>query len=203
MVLGSNPSGPMRKVFDGCGGGFILAGRSVLKTPRLWLLPTSLEVARAEIADRAGFARLLGATVPDNWPPETLADALPLLLGWLEAAPDSLGWFGWHGLAIDNATGPVLAASGGFMGPPVAGVVEIGYSVLPQFQGRGYATEMVIALAAWAGSQPGVERLVAQTEWGNPASVRVLLKAGFVHAGPGTQPAGDRYELSVPPTRAG
>ena len=77
------------------------------------------------------------------------------------------------------------------------------YSVLPQFQGRGYATEMVIALAAWAGSQPGVERLVAQTEWGNPASVRVLLKAGFVHAGPGTQPAGARYELSVPPTRAG
>lgn|GEM_PF-2043394 len=33
--------------------------------------------------------------------------------------------------------------------------------------------------------------------------MRVLLKAGFVHAGPGPQPVGAHNELSVPPTRAG
>ena len=33
--------------------------------------------------------------MPENWPPETLADSLPIILGWMEAAPDRVGWFGW------------------------------------------------------------------------------------------------------------
>ena len=73
---------------------------------------------------------------------ETLRDALPLFLGWLEAAPDRVGWFGWYALAPSEVAGSaVLVASGGFKGPPQAGAVEIGYAVLPQYQGRGYATE--------------------------------------------------------------
>jgi RimJ/RimL family protein N-acetyltransferase len=157
-------------------------------------MPATLALARAEISHRGELARLLGATVPDNWPPETLADALPLFLGWLEAAPDRVGWFGWYALAAgEGAAGPVLVASGGFKGPPQDGAAELGYSVLPQFQGRGYATEMVGGLVRWALGQPGVARVVAETEWANPASVRVLTKAGFAPAGPATEPGGARF----------
>jgi RimJ/RimL family protein N-acetyltransferase len=153
----------------------------VIETIRLKLTPVTVALARAEISDLGEFARLLGAMVPDNGPPETLADVLPLFLGWLEAAPDRVGWFGWYALAAGvGAAGPVLVASGGFKGPPQDGTAELGYSVLPQFQGRGYATEMV----------------VAETEWANPASVRVLNKAGFAHAGPATEPGGARFEFS-------
>lgn len=168
----------------------------VIETARLKLIPATVALARAEIGDRGEFARLLGASVPDNWPPETLADALPLFLGWLEAAPDRVGWFGWYVLAAgDVAAAPVLVASGGFKGPPQDETAEIGYSVLPQFQGRGYATEVVGGLVGWAMGQPGVARVVAETEWANPASVRVLNKAGFVPGGPATEPGGARFEF--------
>jgi ribosomal-protein-alanine N-acetyltransferase len=167
-----------------------------IATARLTLIPATVALARAEIGDRGEFARLLGASVPDNWPPESLADALPLFLGWLEAAPDRIGWFRWYALAAgDSAAVPVLVACGGFKGPPQDGTVEIGYSVLPQFQGRGYATELVGALLRWALGQPGVARVVAETEWANPASVRVLSKAGFAPVGPATKPGGARFEL--------
>jgi hypothetical protein len=92
------------------------------ETARLKLIPANLALARAEIGDRGEFARLLGASVPDNWPPESLADALPLFLQWMEAAPDQVGWFGWYGLAAgDGAEALVLVASGGFKGPPQDG----------------------------------------------------------------------------------
>ena len=168
----------------------------MVETARLKLMPATVALARAEIGDRDEFARLLGASVPDNWPPETLADALPLFLGWLEAAPDRVGWFGWYALAVGGGSAaPVLVAGGGFKGPPQEGSAEIGYSVLPQFQGRGYATEIVVGLVRWALGQPGVARVVAETEWANPASVRVLTKAGFVPGGPSTEPGGERFEF--------
>ena len=168
----------------------------MIETARLQLLPATVALARAEIGDRREFARLLGASVPDNWPPETLADALPLFLGRLEAAPDHVGWFGWYALAAgDGAAAPVLVASGGFKGPPQDGTVEIGYSVLTQFQGRGYATELVGGLVRWAMGQPGVTRVVAETEWANPASVRVLDKAGFTPGVPAAEPGGARFEF--------
>jgi len=167
----------------------------MIETDRLRLIPATLELARAEIADRKELARLLGASVPANWPPETLADALPLFLTWMEAAPDRAGWFGWYALAAsEDPASPVLVGSVGFKGPPQDGTAEIGYSVLSQFQGRGYATEMVCGLVRWALGQPGVARIVAETEWANPASVRVLIKAGFAPTGPTTEQGGARFE---------
>ena len=169
----------------------------IIQTTRLKLIPTSIPLARAEIGDRVEFARLLGASVPDNWPPETLADALPLFLSWIEAAPDRVGWFGWYALAADEDEAlPVLVGGGGFLGPPQNGTVEIGYSVLPQFQGRGYATEIVSSLVRWALDQGGVERVVAETEWANPTSVRVLSKCGFIPSGKAKEPDGTRFEFA-------
>ncbi len=166
----------------------------MIVTERLTLLPASVALARAEIADRGEFVRLLQASVPDNWPPASAADALPLFLSWLEAAPDQVGWFGWYALAR-GAGAPTLVASGGFLGPPQDGTVHIGYSVLPQFQRTGYATELVGGLVRWAFAQPGVSRIAAETEWANPASTRVLEKSGFIVAGVPTEPGGTRFEL--------
>lgn len=167
-----------------------------IETARLKLVPATVALARAEIGDRGEFARLLGASVPNNWPTETLAEALPLFLGRLEAAPDRIGWFAWYALAAgDGGAALVLVACGGFKGPPQDGTAEIGYSVLPQFQGRGYATELVGGLVRWAVGQPGMTCVMAETEWANPASVRVLTKAGFTLVGPSTESGGARFEF--------
>lgn len=156
----------------------------MIETSRLRLVPATMELARAEMGDRRQLGQLLRAYVPENWPPEAVGDALPTLLTCLEAAPDRVGWFGWYALAATEVVAlPVLVGSGGFKGPPHAGEVETGYSVLPQYQGKGYATEMVVGLVRWALKHAEVDRIVAETEWANPASVRVLLKAGFVPDG--------------------
>jgi [ribosomal protein S5]-alanine N-acetyltransferase len=172
----------------------------MIVTRRLTLIAATVALARAELHDRAAFADLLGAVVPASWPPASVADALPLFLGWLEAAPDQLGWFGWYALCRDIcASGQVLVGGGGFLGPPQDGVVQMGYSVLPEYQRRGYATEMVRGLATWAFVQQGVTVIAAETEWANPASVRVLERTGFHAAGAASDPAGTRFELRASP----
>lgn len=160
--------------------------------------PATVKLARAELHDQLEFAKLLAAKVPASWPPETLADALPLFLSWIEAAPEQVGWFGWYGLelAVDGSQ-PTLIGSCGFLGPPAAGTVQIGYSVLPEFQRRGFATEMVNGIVAWAAAHLEVNRLIAETEWANPGSVRVLEKAGFVATGGAAEPGGQRFQLLV------
>jgi ribosomal-protein-alanine N-acetyltransferase len=70
----------------------------LIVTNRLEIVPVTLDLARAEIRDRARFSELLGATVPDNWPPETLADALGFFLDLLERNPSWSNWLGWYAL---------------------------------------------------------------------------------------------------------
>lgn len=70
-----------------------------------------------------------------------------------------------------------------FKGLSPEGMAEIGYGLLPQFWGRGYATEAVCAMTAWAFCQPGLLRVEAETEKNNLASQRVLQKAGFLPTG--------------------
>ncbi len=174
------------------------AGRmiSIIVTTRLKLIPATVAHVRAEMENRAEFARLIGAEVPENWPPESVANAMPLFLKSLEATPDEVGWFGWYAVVREGGTnGPCLVGSGGFLGPPKEGVISIDYSVLAQFQGRSFATEMVGGLVKWALGQPGVARIAAQTEWENPASVRVLTKAGFSEAGVSANGGGARFEM--------
>jgi ribosomal-protein-alanine N-acetyltransferase len=133
---------------------------------------------------------LIGARVPEDWPPESLRDTLPLFVHWHEAHPDWTGWVGWYVIHLEEAA-PVLCGSVGFKGPPDAdGLVEIGFSLLPTHQHHGFATEMVERLVQWACAQPGVRCAEAETSVDNLASVRVLERTGFqpiaTEGGPGT-----------------
>ncbi|HWZ86188.1 MAG TPA: GNAT family N-acetyltransferase [Thermoanaerobaculia bacterium] len=169
-----------------------------LRTDRLELTAATLALSEAELEDRAAFARILGAAVPAEWPPETAADALPLFLGWLREHPDWEGWLGWYAVRVDGSE-RVLVAGGGFLGAPDAsGMVEMGYSVLPAFQGRGIATEMVTALAAWAFAQPAVTRIEADTDRRNAGSWALLARAGFVEIGDGREPGAARLRVERP-----
>jgi [ribosomal protein S5]-alanine N-acetyltransferase len=182
----------------------------MMVTARMRLAPATVALARAELTCRPEFARLLSAAVPDEWPPETLADALPTFLEWIEAAPDRVGWYVWYGVMrvpreasdmLAQEVGDVLVASGGFKGPPQEGAVEIGYSVLPRFQGNGYAGEMVRALVDWAFAQPDVSRIVAETTEENVPSVRLLRRLRFTRTGPAAEPGHVRFVLDRPPAK--
>ncbi len=70
-----------------------------------------------------------------------------------------------------------------FKGLGADGVVEIGYGILEEYQGRGYATEAVEAAISWALRDPRVTSVEAEAEESNLASRRVLEKCGFVPNG--------------------
>jgi RimJ/RimL family protein N-acetyltransferase len=82
------------------------------------------------------------------------------------------------------------AASGAFAGHlqltqvlPVLGQAMIGYSLVPEFRGRGFMTRAVGLLVDWAFANTALHRIVAGTEAGNTASQRVLERAGFSREG--------------------
>ena len=73
-----------------------------------------------------------------------------------------------------------------FKGIDESGSTEIGYGIVEEYQGNGYATEAISALTGWALEQTGVTCITAETEESNIASQRVLKKSGFIPTGEDT-----------------
>jgi RimJ/RimL family protein N-acetyltransferase len=85
----------------------------------------------------------------------------------------------WDGLILHKADHVLIGDMGFKGGPDERGMVEIGYSIIPEYQGRGYATEMARALIAWAFSQPDITVVTAECFDDNIGSIRVLEKVGM------------------------
>lgn len=174
-----------------------------MQTTRLKLIPATAELLRLEAGNPRALATPLQAAIPPAWPPEEVRDVLGFFADQMDAGVTGDGWGIYYWIARDESDTPaVLVGSGGFMSKPRGGQVEIGYGTLAQFQGWGYATEAVSALAQWALSQPEVSVVVADALPENAASVRVLQKAGFTEAGPGAEEGTRRFERAVSQTRA-
>jgi len=80
---------------------------------------------------------------------------------------------------ILRETAEVIGDIGFHGAPDEAGTVEIGYSIVEQYRGRGLVGESAVAICGLVWSRPEVTRIIAQTEEGNAASAGVLRHAGF------------------------
>lgn len=101
----------------------------------------------------------------------------------------------WHVVwAIDGCRGERIGDLS-FKGVSPEGTTELGYGIAEGHRGKGYATEAVKAMAAWAFGHPEIRVVEAETEAGNGASRRVLEKCGFAVTGEiGAE--GPRFRLS-------
>lgn len=168
----------------------------LLRTRRLDLVAATLRHIEAELDDPRALERLLGASIPPGWPPgEYDRHALEFFRDRLREGGDAdVGWYGWYAITREPAgERATVVAAAGYLGPPSAGSVEIGYSVIPEARGRGYATELVEALVLHAFEHPQVRRVIAHTADSNVASARVLLSLGFTRAGAGEEPGSVEY----------
>ncbi|MFG3709259.1 GNAT family N-acetyltransferase [Micromonospora sp. NPDC047670] len=127
--------------------------------------------------DAADVAAVLGDTGSVHWADDFPADGDRVIAGLFDQHPAWLGEYG-HRLIVERDSGLVVGSVGLFW-PPGDGTVEIGYGIVPSRRGRGYAPEATRALAEFALAAPDVDTVVATVELSNPASVRVLEKAGF------------------------
>ena len=57
--------------------------------------------------------------------------------------------------------------------------IEIGYGTYPDFRGKGYMTEAIVAITDWALTRPDVQLILAETKEENIASQQILKKAAF------------------------
>jgi len=139
-------------------------------------------VPRAEIA-----ARTLPAMLREY-------DELPAGLGYFAAVERATGGpLGWIGLRPPDSVGLCPPANTGLCPPantglcppantglrPPAGVAELGYRLLPEVWGLGYATEGARALIRHGFASLDLTSIVATTMTLNLASRRVLEKAGL------------------------
>ncbi|MBR5043895.1 MAG: GNAT family N-acetyltransferase [Clostridia bacterium] len=137
----------------------------MLETTRLRLYPATQAQMEAMIAEEKNL---------------DLRQAYREMLTGCLSCPDQWDWYAMWVIEAVNGTrvGDIC-----FKGPGENGRPEIGYGILTEFQGRGYATEAVRAALAWAFRHPEVRAVEAETDPDNKVSQRVLAKCGFAPNG--------------------
>ncbi len=149
-----------------------------IETKRLVLYPAAREQMEAMIAAerddelKAAYAQMLDGCLrrPDLW--------------------------SWYAMWMIERRDGTHVGDLCFKGLGADGVVEIGYGIREEHQGRGYATEAVEAAVLWALRDPRVSAVEAEAEESNLASIRVLEKCGFVPNGTLGE-EGPRYTLKI------
>ena len=68
------------------------------------------------------------------------------------------------------------------------GSVEFGYTIFPDYRGKGYASEAAGALMDWATREHGVTRFVVSISPTNEPSLRIAQKFDFRKVGTVTDP---------------
>jgi RimJ/RimL family protein N-acetyltransferase/pimeloyl-ACP methyl ester carboxylesterase len=112
-----------------------------------------------------------------GWPrPRTVEDTRrylePIVAGQAER-----GYAVWA--VTERAGGRLIGDCGLFPADDAGRDVELAYGLAPDAWGRGYATEAAAACVRAAFEQLGLERVVADVDPANGASVRVLEKVGM------------------------
>lgn len=137
-----------------------------IETSRLKLVAQSVEQTRSMID-----------ALNDEQRSQVSAEWLALL-----NSPDVDYWT--LGFLIVEGQPPAVIGTCGFKGPPSADqMVEVAYSIDPEYQGRGFATEAAEALTAFAFNHDSVRVVRAHTIAPSNASTRVLIKCGFQMVG--------------------
>ncbi|AII57372.1 acetyltransferase [Dehalococcoides mccartyi] len=151
--------------------------KTVLETPRLVLRPFSLADAAA-VAGLAGDALIADTTlnIPHPYLPE-MAEK------WISGHAEKLATDTEQHFAItEKGNGTLLGACGLIFCFPHQRS-ELGYWIGKPYWNKGYATETLKALVDYAFLDLNLHRLYAYYFKRNPASGRVMAKAGLKHEG--------------------
>lgn len=167
-----------------------------IESQRMILVAASLELVEADLEAQGRLGELMGARVPDNWPPDLYErQAMEFAREQLKDAPQQTGWSFWY-LLTRSRNNCELIGICGFKGvADENGSVEIGYSILSQYRSRGYATEAVARLLIWAFNHHNVLEVCAETLPHLRQSIRVMEKNGLLLTGPGSEHGVIRYAI--------
>jgi RimJ/RimL family protein N-acetyltransferase len=151
----------------------------VLLTSRLLLRPFEHDdaPALATLLNDPGVAKgICSAPLPFT---QLHASARILMIRAREMAGKDFVW------AVENTDGSLIGTLG--LSETTSGPLRLGYAYARDHWGKGYATEALVAVIEWIGRQTSIGEIYAEVFHDNPASARVLAKAGFTETGNGAR----------------
>jgi [ribosomal protein S5]-alanine N-acetyltransferase len=162
----------------------------MIETSRLRLIPCESRHFEAILAaDRGRLGRMLGVAIPDDaldFPGSASVETMRSLHEHLKSNPAVLGWWMYLFVHVEDEA---LVGMGGYKGrADEAGMVEIGYAIVPAYRRRGLATEVARGLVDNAFAHAHVKRVEARTLAKRNASTRVLQRVGMRFAGVANDP---------------
>ena len=165
-----------------------------LRAGKLRMVAITPEMLHAEQAgDLAQLGRLLRARVTREWPPqEWEPHVYAFILKQYEDHPETMGWHRYVVLSDSLGWRRVLVGAVGAH-PKQDGEAEMGYSTLPQFQRRGFATQCAQTLVAYLLDRDGITAVSACTYPRLPESIKVMERCGLTYLGEGDEPGTIRY----------
>lgn len=151
-----------------------------IQTDRLMLIPFTIEMMEAAVSSKRKLEQATVYSVAEEYPSEDYKEILPFKIQRYRQYPEENKW---EGLIVHKENQKIMGDMGFRRSTDNPEELELGYSIVPVYQGQGYATEMAQAIISWGVTQTGIERIIASCDNDNQASIRVLEKAGMKKLG--------------------
>lgn len=146
-------------------------------TLRLQIITFELDMIKALLEGSEELEKRIPYRVPADYPMDVYKQFFPYKIERFTQQPEENRW---EGLIVHTESLTIIGDIGFKGSPNERGEINLGYSILPCYQGAGYATEAAIGMVDWGLAQPGVQKITATCSLDNHASIRVLQKAGLV-----------------------
>ncbi|WP_190025038.1 GNAT family N-acetyltransferase [Streptomyces hiroshimensis] len=131
--------------------------------------------------DLPGASRMAGVSLTEYFVTDRARWLWQFRLDQMAADPDHAWWIVRQAVVGDNG---LVVGHAGFHGPPDEdGMIEIGYSVAPDFRRRGYARSTLIELLRRAVAETAVTTVRATISPDNVASLATVSGFYFVEVG--------------------
>jgi [ribosomal protein S5]-alanine N-acetyltransferase len=167
-------------------------------TSRLSLIAITPETLLSEKNGDGRLGELIQCVIPANWPHKDWEPhVFDFLLAHFEEHPEEIGWPRYVGFVPPGGRRTLIGTVGGGTKTARPSECEIGYGIVPPYEGRGFATEAARALIEHVRGDERLETIIAHTFPSIPASIRVMEKCGFVFDGEGEEAGTIRYRLRL------
>jgi RimJ/RimL family protein N-acetyltransferase len=151
----------------------------ILETERLFIKPLSFDELQKYKELNNCLEASLGLNSYTRTLPTEVKEALEQVILPQVAKPGNNPLYSTFWTMIDKEQ-KLIVGDLCFKGPPnEQGEIEIGYGTYEDFQGKGFMTEAIGAVAKWAMQQPDVQAVIAETDINNLPSQKNLSRNNF------------------------
>lgn len=147
-----------------------------LQTERLQLIPFTKQICKNLMNNDFSDLYNMGLIKGKSWPDNDVLETLPKILTNLSLVEAPTGFESW--MIIKNETFEIIGDLG-FKGFNYEKGIDIGYGIIQEERGKGYAEEAAKALIKWAFTQDIVTEITASCLIDNTSSIKLLKKLNF------------------------